>query len=228
MDLNDLKKAWDQFSSREKEKELDEKALREMLRGRTKSLIEKIERNIKIGFGIIFLLIILLVVDDLILSPVLAKSIDKDIEVPAWLIVISLFSYVFLFATFIYFVIKYYRIKKECDITCELTKTLNKTIHILNLYQRMFYFGLLALILSFTINFIAGFYIGLLYEAENIGITADQIKTTDILLPAIFGLFILLLITGSLFLFFRWGFRRLYGNYLAKLKLTLAELNEID
>ncbi|NQU84820.1 MAG: hypothetical protein HQ541_03585 [Mariniphaga sp.] len=228
MDLKDLKKAWDQYSSKEKENELDEQTIRKMLQGRTKSLIEKIERNIRIGFGVIFLLILLFIVDDFIISPMIMAEVDQDINVPGWLVLLSAFSYIFIFATFIYFVIKYYNAKKECDITCNLPKTLKKIIHILNIYQRMFYFGLFVLVFSTSINFIAGLYTGVIFSAKENGIAINEIDTSDIIMTIILGLVVLLVLAGGLFLLFRWGFRRLYGNYLKKLKLTLKELNEID
>ena len=41
-------------------------------------------------------------------------------------------------------------------------------------------------------------------------------------------LVILIISVGAIFIFLRWGFRRLYGNYIQKLKLTLNELKEIN
>ena len=42
------------------------------------------------------------------------------------------------------------------------------------------------------------------------------------------GLAFLFIVVGGIFVFLRWGFRRLYGNYYHKLKRTLKELNEIE
>ena len=60
MNLKELKKTWDKLSS---ENELDENQLRSMLRKRTNNLIERIDRNIKIGFGVLFILILAFILD---------------------------------------------------------------------------------------------------------------------------------------------------------------------
>ena len=228
MELKDLKKAWDQYSSKEKGKELDENQIREMLRGRTKSLIEKIERNIRIGFVILLAFIIVFLVDDFIISPVLVEDISEGLEIPRWILFLDVFTNFLIIATFIFFVIRYYRVKKECDISCELSLTLKKIIDTILLYQRLFYFAIVVLVLSTSMGFIAGLYEGVIYSAQTQGIVIGDIETGKWIFIIFIGLLVLLLLTGGLFLLFRWGFRRLYGNYLQKLKLTLNELKEID
>jgi hypothetical protein len=42
------------------------------------------------------------------------------------------------------------------------------------------------------------------------------------------GLVVLGITVGGIYLLLRWGFHRLYGNYISKLKQNLRELNEID
>lgn len=78
MELRDLKQTWDKMSVG---KELDENQLKGMLSKRTKSLIERIERNIKIGFFVLFILILFVVLDDYILSPMLMENV---ISIPGW------------------------------------------------------------------------------------------------------------------------------------------------
>ena len=58
MELNDLKKTWDKLSAN---RELDEDQLRSMLGKRTKNLIDRIERNIKIGFVVMAVLILIII-----------------------------------------------------------------------------------------------------------------------------------------------------------------------
>ena len=72
MELNDLKKTWNKISSG---RQLDENQLREMLGKRTKSLIERIDRNVKIGFGVLLAMIVLFSLDDFWLSP---QTIDEQ------------------------------------------------------------------------------------------------------------------------------------------------------
>lgn len=228
MDINDLKKVWDKYSSIEKGEELDEAAINEMLSGRTKSLIEKIERNIKIGFFIILALILLFIADDLFISPVILNGISEELNVPQWIVFLDILTTLVIIATFFVFVNKYYRVKKECDVTCDLAGTLKKIIHILNLYQRMFYYAIFVVLASTATGFIAGFFKGLEYSSQISGVSVNEIQPWQTVVAILIGLVVLGLISAGLFFLFKWGFRRLYGNYLQQLKSTQAELNEIE
>jgi hypothetical protein len=228
MDIEDLKKVWDQYSSTDKEKELDENAIEELLRGRTKSLMERIDRNIRIGFLIILALIVVFIVDDLVVSPLIINGISDGIKIPGWILILDIVTNLVIIATFIIFVSRYYRVKKSCNLACDLADSLKKIIHILNIYKRLFYFAIFILLFSTTTGFIAGLYKGVVYSAQLKGIAVNEIQPGDIIITIFMGLLVLLLISFGLFLLFRWGFRRLYGNYLTKLKLTLKELNEIE
>lgn len=227
MDLKDLKKAWDRYSSIDK-KELDEEQIRDVLRGRTRSLIEKIERNIRIGFVIIFVLIAVFLIDDFLATPVLVDGISEGIAVPRWILALDVITNLIIVLTFIFFVIRYYKVKRECDITGALSQALTKMIDTLNIYRQMFYLAIVVLIVSTATGFIAGMYQGIVYNAQESGVSMSEINIGNLILTLLLGLVVLLLLTGGLFLLFRWGFRRLYGNYLTKLKETLQELNEIE
>ncbi|HKI87491.1 MAG TPA: hypothetical protein VKA38_00595 [Draconibacterium sp.] len=225
MDLKDLKKTWDKMASTE---ELNENQIREMLGKRTKNLIERIDRNIKIGFVVLFFFILIFSLDDFLFSPLLIKGVSENLAVPHWLLFLSVFSNMLIFTTFIYFVIKYYRVKRNCDIACDLKETLIKIIDTLKFYQRMFYLALIALLVTMGTSFITGMYKGFLNGVEQQGVAFSDIQINQLVLAIFIGLIILVISIGGIFLFLRWGFRRLYGNYLAKLKMTLKELEEIN
>lgn len=225
MELNDLKKAWQKMSSKE---ELDESQIQEMLRKHTSNLVERIDRNIKIGFGILFILIALFILDDFYFSPMLLENMGSDFEIPRWLNFLSIFTNALIFTTFIYFVIKYYRVKKSCDISCNLRETLVKIIKTLKIYQRLFYLALIFLSAAMTVSFITGLYTGMEESAMDSGVLLSDIPMRILLLTILVGFVVLVLMVGGIFLLMRWGFRRLYGNYIHKLKNTLNELDEID
>lgn len=225
MDLNILKKTWSKIPS---DSQLDENQLKKMLGKRTRSLMDRIDRNIKIGFAVLFVLITIFALDDYLLSPLVIAQIDENINIPAWLTFLGVFSNVLIFTTFIYFVIKYYRIKKSCDTVCDLKETLNKIIDTLKIYQTMFYLALITLLVAIGSGFVTGMYRGFLDLVNEKGIALAEVQTNQIVVVALIGLLILLLVTGAVFIFLRWGFRKLYGNYIKKLKLTLNELQEIE
>ncbi len=225
MELTDLKKTWDKLASN---RELDENQLKAMLSKRTKNLIELIERNIKIGFALLFALILLIVLNDFLISPMMMEEISQNITIPNWLLFLSVFSNTLIFTTFIYFAIKYYRVKKSCNVSCNLKDTLTKTIDTLNIYRRLFYLALISMTVTMALGFITGLYQGSFAELENQGISFSEIQMDQLILTIVIGLVFLFIIVGGIFIFLRWGFRKLYGNYIQKLKLTLKELTEID
>jgi hypothetical protein len=225
MDLENLKKAWEKLPT---EKQLDENQLMRMIGHRTKSLIETIDRNIKIGVGILFVLIVIFAIDDLILSPVLMKEFGENLDIPGWVLFISVFSNFLIILTFIFFVIKYYRVKKSCDMNCNLKETLVKIIDTLKIYQTMFYLALVTFLFAIGTGFVTGMYRGFREVVQEKGMVLAEVQGDKIALVLLIGLLILILITGVVFFFLRWGFRKLYGNYIHKLKLTLQELQEIE
>jgi len=225
MDLENLKKTWDKLPT---EKQLDESQLMKMIEHRTKSLIEKIDRNIKIGFGVLFVLIVIFALDDLILSPILMKEFGEDIHIPGWIIIISVFSNFLIITTFIYFVIKYYRVKKGCDMNCNLKETLIKIIDTLKIYRTMFYLALITFLFAIGTSFLTGMYKGFLEGVQEKGMVLTEVQGDKIALVVLIGLAILVFLTGLVFFFLSWGFKKLYGNYIYKLKLTLLELQEIQ
>lgn len=225
MELDKLKKTWEKMSA---VKELDETQLREMLHKRTKSLIERIDRNIKIGFAVLFVLILLFAFDDLLLSPQLLKDMTQGVNMPDWLVFLGVFSNTLIITTFVYFVIKYYRVKRACDISCELPETLKKIIDTLILYQRLFYLALATFMVAIGLAFISGVYEGGRIQFENSGAQLADVNTQQLVLVIVLGILVLSLIVGGVFISLRWGFRKLYGNYINKLKTTLKELKNLE
>lgn len=225
MDLEILKKTWDKLPS---DNQLDEDQLRKMLGKRTRSLMDRIDRNIRIGFGILFVLLLVFALDDYLLSPLMIEQLNENIEIPGWLTFLGVFSNALIFTTFIYFVIKYYRVKKSCDIVCDLKETLIKIIDTLKIYQTMFYLALITMLVAIGSGFVTGMYRGFLETVNENGIELAEIQTNKIVVVVLIGLIVLTILTGAVFIFLRWGFRKLYGNYINKLKLTLQELREIE
>ncbi|MCF6359079.1 MAG: hypothetical protein L3J54_14875, partial [Draconibacterium sp.] len=197
-----------------------------MLGKRTKNLIERVERNIKIGFIILLLLFVLIAFDKFLVTPLMLDT--ENLTAPNWLLFLGIFSNTLIFTTFIYFAIKYYLVKRSCDMTCNLKETLTKIIDTLKLYQRLFYLALISVTFTMTLGFTTGLYQESAMELESQGIQFSEIQFDQLFLQIIVGLVFLVVTVGGIFVFFRWGFRRLYGNYYHKLKQTLKELNEID
>lgn len=225
MELQDLKRTWDQLSSR---KELDEDQLREMLRKKTGNLIDTIDRNIRIGFGVLFIFIVLFILDDFVLGPKLISQLGHEVEVPQWLIFLSIFANIFIILTFVYFVFQYYRVKRSCDISCNLKESLFKIIGTLHIYQRLFYLALGILSIALVLQFITGVFLGAQSVLHDKNMLFSEVPFGKWVFVLVIALAVLLITVGGIYLLLRWGFRRLYGNYINKLKQNLRELSEID
>ncbi|PIF05436.1 MAG: hypothetical protein CSA36_06785 [Draconibacterium sp.] len=224
MKLKDLKQTWNKLPG----KDLDEAQIRKMLEKKTGTLIENIDRNIKVGFVVIFLLILVFTLDDFLFTPLIMKGMNLDFNFPDWLLYVSMFSYVLLFTTFLLFVFKYYRTKKSYDINCNLKETLLKTVNTLTTYRRVFYLAITVLLVAIGLGFVTGMYQGYADGTMQHNILLSDIQPTKILLVSGIGIVLLALLIGTVFFFLRWGFRKLYGNYTDQLKVTLRELQDIE
>jgi len=224
MDLEILKKTWDKLPS---DYQLDENQLRKMLGKQTKSLMDRIDRNIKIGFGVLFVFIMIFALDDYLFSPLMTDNLNETIKIPMWLTFLGVFSNTLILTTFIYFVIKYYRVKRTCDMVCDLKDTLIKIIGTLKIYQTMFYLALVTMLVAIGSGLVSGIFTALLEEANQREIPIYEVETGGIIIAVVIGLIALVILTGGVFIVLQWGFRKLYGNYIHKLKLTLQELQEI-
>ena len=225
MELKDLKKTWDKLSSGN---ELDESQIKEMLGKHTKTLIERVDRNVKVGLVILFVLIFIFMLDDFFLSPLITEGLSDNLEIPKWLLFLGVFCDVLILTTFLFFVIRYYRVRKSCDVICNLKETLMKIIDTLMIYKRMFYLALVLISLTMAMSFISGMYQQALIDFHQQGLSTSEIQMNQWIPIAFIGLLVLGVTVGGIFLFLRWGFRRLYGNYIDKLKYTLKELKEIE
>ena len=94
MDLKDLKSAWETYSSQEMNKHrLEKETIQEMLKTRTRSLVERINQNIRIGLTILLLFIGYVVADSMFLSAYFSKVIiHQVVEYPKWLEPIDFFT----------------------------------------------------------------------------------------------------------------------------------------
>jgi len=226
MELRDLKKAWNRYSSSDAFRhQLGEDAIYNMLKNRTKNLIERIDRNIKVGVGILILLTLFFILDDFFLTPFLAGAI----KVPGWIMVIDGISLFFILVTFFYFNFSYRKIKNDYLHSNDLRIVLQSIIRILYFYRRLFYMAILLLLFVLSVSFVTGLLGGVELKADELGATISDLFSSPVIIHrVIWGIVILVIFISSLFFLFRWGFRKLYGNYISKLKDTLNELDEIE
>jgi len=219
MDIKDLKSAWETYSSQEMDKHrLGKESINELLKNRTQSLVDRIDRNIRIGMGVLLLFIVYVIIDSVFLSP---KTIaHKAIEYPKWLVFIDVFSTTLIITTYLFFVIRYLKIKRSFTIQLQLKDLMLGIQETLKTYRRMFYLVLIILIINIIASFTAGVYQGLRL--------IENLTTAKIISAIGISLLIIIPMVALSFFLLRWGFNKLYGRYLIKLNETLQELDESE
>jgi len=227
MELKDLKSAWDTYSSQEVDKHrLGKESIHELLRNRTQSLVGRIDRNMRIGLGVLLLFIIYLIIDSIFMSDLYSAIGYRDVEYPKWLIPIDIFSTTLIITTYLFFVVRYIKIKRSFSIQLQLKDLLLGIRETLITYRRMFYLAVVIFMINIIVSFIAGVYQGLKFKAD--AVSDGIINMTAIQTLKIIGVSLLIIVPMIAFSFYilRWGFNKLYGRYLVKLEETLQELDE--
>lgn len=226
MDLNDLKSAWNTYSSQEVNKHhLGKETINEMLRNRTNTLIERIDRNIRIGIGILLVYIAYVIFDDLYLSKIIIK---EPIQYPSWMVPIDIFSVVLIVATYLFFVFRYLKIKRNFSVDLHLKEFLTSILDTLKTYRRLFYLAVIILLINMIVSFAAGLYEGIKFSTGNASGGLENLSTSKIFLIIGVALAVLIPLIAGTFFLLRWGFNKLYGRYLDSLNETLLELNETE
>jgi hypothetical protein len=220
MDINDLKNTWNQISADNSGHELlTDERIKELLSSRTTNLMERIDKNIRWGFAILFLIITLILIWDFFLAKNAGLQIDEQVSIPEWVTILDRGINILIFMLFLLFVIRYHYIRRKCEDGCTLRQALIKVIKVLTTYKRLFGLALVIFLLASATGYIAGFYKGIHVEGQSGAYLPVAI---------ILGVVTLLLLTLMLFLLLRWVFRKLYGDYLDQLQKTLRELDELD
>lgn len=224
MEFKDLKSAWNTYSSQEMDKHrLGRESINELLRHRTQTLVDKIDRNLKIGMGILLLFIAYVIVDDIYLSKILIK---EPIEYPGWMYPLDIFSNALIVTTYLFFVIRYLKIKRNLSVDLHLKDFLIGILDTITTYRRMFYLAVIILLINICVSFTAGMYAGIKLSVGNLPGGMANLSTTKILSIIGIGLAFLIPIIAVVFFLLHWGFNKLYGRYMISLKKTLNELNE--
>jgi hypothetical protein len=136
------------------------------------------------------------------------------------------FSNVIIVTTYVYFVLRYLKIKRSFSSDTQLKDLLTGILDTLKTYRRMFYLAVIILLINIVASFSAGLYQGVKFKTEAVSGGMENLATSKILILIGVGLLILIPVVALVFFFLRWGFNKLYGKYLINLNETLLELDE--
>ena len=165
-----------------------------MLKGRTKGLIARIDRNVRTGFGVVVALVLFFLVDDFYLTP----TFGDGVEVPFWIYLIDALNTFFLLGTFLYFWAQYRSVKKHYSQNNDMRAVLTSSVQLLGTFRRLFYSALSVLLLVIVVSALAGFFANPDLRSEEM--LAERNQTL------VFGsLAILLAIVALIFIVFSLG-----------------------
>jgi hypothetical protein len=204
---------------------LGKENIHDMLKSRTNTLVERIDRNIRIGMFILLGFIVYIIADDLYFSKIL---ITAPIEYPSWLVPIDVFSNALIVTTYLFFVLRYLRIKRSFSADTQLKDLLSGILETLKTYRRMFYLAVIILMINIIISFTAGIYQGVKFKTDTTSGEIIDLSFGKIMRIIAFGLAVLIPLVSLTFFLLHRGFRNLYGRYLIKLNETLQELDESE
>ena len=226
MEFKDLKSAWDTYSSQEVDKHhLGKESIHELLRNRTKTLVDRIDRNLRIGMGILLAFIAYIILDDLYLSKILIKG---PIQYPSWIYPLDVFSNTLIVVTYLFFVVRYLKTKRNFSVDLQLKDFLTGILNTLTTYRRLFYLAVIILLINMVVSFTAGLYEGIKLNTGNIPGGMESLTSSKIIMVIAIGLAVLIPLIALTFFTLRWGFNKLYGRYLESINETLKELDEVN
>lgn len=230
MELDDLKSAWNKISSEnEKSQNISENDFKIILKKRTVDISDKIRRNIRIGTGIILGWVSLNFAIDFLLTPIMEKQLDKPYltdELIFWSFLLEALNYLLIFSAIIIFWIRYNKIEKENIDTFNLINKLKGLISVLESYRKMFYIVMAVILIYLSISFSTGFFMEYNYQVNQYSLDLSNLSIMKWAIIIFSFLFTLGIFVAIYYLLFNLFFKRLYGRYLKKLKLTLKELEE--
>ncbi|MDP4206110.1 MAG: hypothetical protein Q8859_08950 [Bacteroidota bacterium] len=227
MKFDELKSIWEQASQQKSgHPDLQKEDILVLLKTRTRSIVEKIDLNIRIGFLILVGMIIYLFIDNFIFTPLLVKRVPESGSYVYALGILDFINYFIAFGFFVYFWVSYRKINPHSINNKNLKEALQSIVRALNIFRRLFYVALLFFLVSLAIGFIAGFITGFRMKLESLGLSLASLSFWRISLALLVGILVLGAISYGVFALINWIFNRLYGQYLHKLKATLKELEE--
>lgn len=225
MDLENLKSVWKEANTRkESGAELDAEQIMAMLSKRSRSIIEKIDLNVKVGFGIMCLLIILMLADSTVLGSVYETWIEdithQSIEIPSWILVLGYLQIALAILGCVTFGVNYKKTRYR-NITSEnMKEALTGYIKIFSTLKRMTKILLAIFAIILGLGLATGLHTGL-------KMSLNEVSTTIYLLVAAVGLLMFVLIMTGVYKLLQMSFKRLFGQYLKKLNSCLSELDGI-
>ncbi len=223
MELNEFKKAWQKATSDTiQDKVLDASTINELLHRRSKGILSRLDRSVKIGIWFLVIFFLFTLADQLLPADIIFPASWKaSLEVPLWISVLEWFVNIVLMLTILLFVLRYRRLQLQNIENQNLKGAIHKVLKLLDTFKKAFYLAVAILISGVGLGFLSGASKG--FES----VTNSQTPSVTAIVIVVVSMLILLgLLIGSIFYIFHKGFNVLFGNYRNQLIQSLNELQE--
>jgi hypothetical protein len=223
MDLKELKRAWGKVSEVKDQNHLmDSDQMRQLLQRRGSGILSKLERNVRTGFWLLGIFLLLTIADQYIpYDRIFSSYLVEKIPTPVLVRIIGLIVNCIIMLTFVLFVYRYHKLNIKILAANNMGIALRKVILLLDIFKREFY---LALII-FSCAACAGFFMGVWQGIKAIP-DLEAISYLKRITGELFILLVMIIIIAVIFYIFHKGFNALYGKYRQQLIGTLNELDE--
>ena len=211
IELDNLKNIWkDNIDSNIDKQHIEQEKIRELLNRRSTNIIDKLRKNLLLEICMFCFCLLLI-------SCVPFYFNSKEVTLLCGIVVTIIFI-----PYLIYYIKKYQELKKFFSYNQNIKSSLQLLISQLERYLSIYFWG--SLLLTPISGFLSGFAI--LYEMKALGFLLyfDVFSSSTLSMILSFAL----LLTLISYPIMKWYIRKLYGQYLEKLKDCLKELQEVE
>ncbi len=225
MELNELKKAWGKVSEAKDQNHLvNTEEIGQMLRSKGSGILSKLERNVRTGFWLLGIFLLLTIADQYLPYDCLfPSSIKEKLPTPLSINIIGVIVNCIMMLTFILFVYRYHKLNIRSLAANDMREALRKVIQLLDTFKKEFYLALIVFLCAEGAGFTLGVWEGI-KAMSNLGTLSPQ----KIIIIVALILLVLATFIALIFYLFRKGFNSLYGKYRQQLIGTLNELDETE
>jgi len=225
MELNELKKVWGEVS-REKHQNhvVNADEIRQLLQHRGSGILSKLERNVRTGFWLLGIFLLITIADQYLPYDQLFTSYIQDkIPTPLIIKITGIIVNCIMMLTFILFVYRYNKLNIKILAAYNMRMALQRILMLLDTFKREFYLALIV----FSCATCAGFVMGV-WQGIKIMPVSGTLSELKLIGGEIFIVLVMTAIIALIFYIFHKGFNALYGKYRQQLIRTLNELDETE
>lgn len=225
MELNELKRAWGKVAaSKDQSHFVDTDEIRQLLKRRGSGILSILERNVRTGFWLLGLFILLTIADQIFPYELIFPAYPGDqLPTPPGLKLTGLVVSSIMVLTFMLFVIRYKRLNVRLLATSDMKDALRKVIQLLDTFKKEFYLALIVFSCAAFAGFVMGVWKGIEMMPQKQSVSQFKLITGELLI-----VMIMIAIIVLIFYIFHKGFNALYGQYRQQLIRTLNELEETE